>query len=160
MSFKIIDDEMKEQEETLSAIRKRHHHDDGSEVALSIIDETKSIERKLLEEENLWKLRTQHPERQKATTAQSESNNNQKRQLPDEQPQAKRQRKEIMASCNCGKSFAAEKDSSTIRITAFDSSGNVSGTYSVSADSGKAYGVSGQQKESYSVSGSNKENYS
>ena len=160
MKFKIVSGgERSFEEEALSTIRSRHHHDDGTRADLTIVDERSSIERKVIEEENLWRLKT----RQQAADAVQNKNVGPEQQKPqlqrDEEPSPAARKNEIMASCNCGKLFSAAKSEGSTLITAFDASGNVTGTYSVSASSTGSYGASGQQKESYGAKGQSQSEY-
>ncbi len=157
MTFRIVSEEEKRQEEVLDAIRTRHHHDDGSEPVLSLADKNPGIERKLAEEENLWKIKTQQRSQRSRETETREKQPVQQQRNNDEIPHQRQQ--QVMAGCNCGKSFSAEKSEGKISITSFDNAGNVSGTYTVKGSSSEKYGVTGTQKEPYSASGSTNENY-
>lgn len=157
MKFQIIS-ENSESREMLEAIKRRHHHDNGSESKLELIDDSKGIERKVIEEEHNWKLQTQENTGKSNGGQSDEEKINLAKQESAEVPIPAKKQNIIIAGCNCGRTFSAEKGENEIRVTAFDNAGKVSGSYTLSG-SNVIYGVSGQQGESYAAPGSTNESY-
>ena len=148
-------------DEAFEIIKRRHHHDDGTSVTISPVEGNQGIERKIIEDENLWKLRTQQ-QKPDEVFQRSESIKQpiQTKQDQSEQAAQPKREKQVMASCNCGKLFeVSESKKEGVQLTAFDSSGNVMGSYSVSGTSAEGYGASGTSNESYGASGSQDQSY-
>lgn len=153
-------EEAKFREEALETIKRRHHHDDGSAVIIAPVEDSHGIERRIIEDENLWKLRTQ--QQKAADIFQSNSDVRvQKQESNDEQPVQPKKEKQIMAGCNCGKLFeiAESKNHDGMQITSFDAAGKVTDSYAVSGGSDEGYKVSGSQDKSYSASGKMNNDY-
>ena len=105
-----ISDSIKENELTDAAaaiIKSGHHHEDGSEVSITLFDEPGGIERKIIEDENAWRLKNREASQSPEVFA---GNEEQKKIEPEERPkfpeQTKKQ-KTILAGCNCGQLFNA-----------------------------------------------------
>ena len=148
-------------DEAFEIIKRRHHHDDGTTVTISPVEANQGIERKIIEDEHLWKIRTQQQKSDEAfQRSESIKQQIQPKQNVSEQAVQPKREKQVMASCNCGKLFevsGSKKDG--VQLTAFDSSGNAMGSYSVSGTSADVYGASGTSDESYGASGSQDQSY-
>ena len=146
-------EEAKFRAEAFESIKRRHHHDDGTMVSLEKMDK-EGIERKLIEEENLWKLRNQQAETQ--NLFEKESLPKQDIPQPEEHSsQESAKKKQIMAGCNCGKMFEVSENDDNFQITSFDSSGKVENSYVSTGNSdSNSYGSFGNADgETYSSSG-------
>ena len=146
-------EEAKFKAEAFESIKRRHHHDDGTTVSLERMNK-EGLERKLIEEENLWKLRNQQAENQ--SLFENENASKQSQPQPEEQfSQTPARKKQIMAGCNCGKMFEISENDNKFQITSFDSSGKVENSYvSTGSSDGGSYGSFGSSDgDSYSSSG-------
>ena len=145
-------EEAKFREDAFESIRRRHHHDDGTEIILNRV-EHEGIERKLIEEENLWRLRNQQPE----TRDLFENPGMPAQEKPADQSGLSQEpkKKQVTAGCNCGKMFEVSDDDDSVRITLFDSSGKVENSYLSSGSSGSSgYGsLKDSEGGGYSSSG-------
>jgi len=135
MTGKILDEDFKES--AIDIIKQRHHHDDGTDVELKLVEETSEFERKIIESENEWKLKTQA---QQNTEIFSESSGNTKPEpVQADEPQPVQKPAQVMASCNCGQLFSA---------TSSDKANPMQGKIEI-----KNYAKGSQPSETYTITG-------
>ena len=149
-----ISDATKEKEfrEAAAIIKSRHRHSDGSEVSLVPVEETDSIERRVIEEENLWKLKNQSAGPSPDVFAGSIEPGKVKAEETQEFPVQERKPKTVMAGCNCGQLFNAtfsDSPAEAVKIKAYDAGGNVTDTYSTGSSQPETYSASGSQDRNY-----------
>lgn len=115
------------------------------------------IERKIIEDENTWKLKTLAEKN--VAPALDENENKQPLRKETEQNEAvlpeMRKEKTIMASCNCGQIFSStfsdEKNPAQgdIKIKAYDAKGSLLNTYSGIDSQENDYSAAGQGPKDY-----------
>ena len=162
-----ISDAIKEhefREAAAAIIKSKHHHRDGSEVSITPVEEEDSIERRLIEDENVWKLKTQDSGRSQDVFARSREPQKIKTGEVQDFSAPERKPKTIMAGCNCGQLFNAtfsddNNPGAGIKIKSYDASGSVTDTYSTGSSQPETYSAGGGPSETYSASGSQNKSY-
>ena len=161
-----ISDAIKEQEfrEAAAAIIKsRHRHGDGSEASITL-EEADGIERRIIEEENSWKLKSQAANSSPDAFVESTRPKKIRTEEAQDFQAPERKPKTIVAGCNCGQLFNATfSDSGNpaqggIKIKTYDAGGSVTDTYSTGSTP-ETYSAGGAPPESYSASGSRNRSY-
>jgi len=152
-----ISDAIKEKEfedAALTIIKSKHHHDDGTEVVIRPIDEAESgIERKIIEDENAWKLKSQN---QSASEEIFKSDTpSKKEEIQEVQPVEIIKEKIILGGCNCGQIFSTtfsndkSPEQGEIKLKAYDASGSTISTYTTAGAQNQDYATSGTPNEDY-----------
>ena len=139
----------------MAIIKSKHHHDDGTEVVIRPIDEAESdIERKIIEDENAWKLKSQNPiasEDVFSTSIQPLK----KEEVQETEPVDIKREKIILGGCNCGQIFSTtfsndqNPKQSDVKLKTYDASGSAIATYTASGAQDQTYEASGNTGEDY-----------
>ena len=130
-------EEEKFRAEAFESIRRKHHHDDGTEVSLRSVDR-EGVERKLIEEENLWKLRNRQPENRNVFENSGAPARENPAAEPEDQSSRQPGEKQVVAGCSCGKMFEVSENDDSVNITSFDSSGKAESSYASQGSGGSA----------------------
>ncbi|MBI2664393.1 hypothetical protein HYX10_03555 [Candidatus Woesearchaeota archaeon] len=146
----------KQLKDTIKLIETRHHHDDGTDVVIAPISES-DFERRIIEEEQEWKMKTQS----NAATAnfsnedanKNSSSSDSPRQQSMDEPAEKK--KPVMAGCSCGQLFSvtAAGLKEGVQLKAYEADGSPAKTYSASGQGQQDYSVSGPSSKDYGSKG-------
>jgi len=125
------------------------------------LDKASDIERRIIQEEQEWKLKRQESTTNDLENINSSSNDkksgNQPEPAIETAPIETQKEKTITASCNCGQLFSAttSKDKNSAQDDI------IIKTYDASGSEGRTYTISGNEssKQDYAVKGSNNDDY-